>query len=452
MSAVSKTIDVLNSELDTAGMNFTGIDPESEELTMKFSVAVAGLRGDMGIKDATADIAVSRSKKDANFKISADASINGTAYDILDALWDDSVIAVKSTGVLGEETVYTIPSKDFGKKFNESAHADRLDVPENLDLSASNFITDSEKEVEDKETIKKLVEAMKKFVDSTEIENKETVKLTIDGKERSVHKLDFEAEDKDFVEFMKEFVMIAKDSKTMRFVYDLIMEEYESEEEMEEALDDIEFDDINVSFYIYKGMVVRCDLTGENETVFFGFTKTENLLDNFTTGSINEYEYDGENLEWTNTITCEGNLTTGGDKVENVYTIISEEDGEVTEKTVATVTFDFKKGEFTIEVVDALDEDEDAPVTVISGTCSRGKDGFKIAFGDITRVQGDNSYSMLAILADEINLEMEITPKSGALIAPLDENRVDVLGMTGEEFDAFLEKISEGVEKIINLE
>ncbi len=450
MSAVTKTVDVLNTELGSAGMNFTGVDPESEELTVKISAAVTGLRGDMGVNDATADIAVSRSKKDANFKMSADASINGTAYDILDALWDDSVIAVKSTGVLGEETVYTIPSKDFGKKFNESVHQDRFDIPESLDLAASNFISDGEKKVEDKATVKKLVEAMGKFVDNTEIKNKETVKLTIDGKERSVHKLDFEAEDKDFAEFMKEFVIIAKDSETMRFVYDLIMEEYESEEAMEEALDDMEFDDVNVNFYIYKGMVVRCDVVNENQTVFFGFTKTENLLDNFTTGSINEYEYDGEDLEWTNTITCEGNLTTGGDKVENVYTIVSEDEGEVTEETVVTVTFDFKKGEFNIEVIDALDEDEDAPVTVISGTCSRGKDGFKIAFGDITRTQGDSSYSMLKILADEIKLEVEITPSEDIAITSLDENRVDVLSMTEDEFDAFIEKISKGVEEIIS--
>ncbi len=451
MSAVSKTVDVLNSELEAAGMNFTGVDPESEKLTVKVSAAVSGIKGGNEIKNITVDAATSRSKKDGNFKINADASVNGTAYEILDALWDDSVIAVKSTGVLNEETVYTIPSKDFGKKFNESALADRFDIPESLDLSASNFITDSEKEIEDKETVKKLVEAMKKFVDSTEIENKETVKLTIDGKERSVHKLDFEAEDKDFAEFMKEFVMIAKDSKTMRFVYDLLMEEYESEEELEEALEDIEFDDINVNFYIYKGMVVRCDIVGDGQTTFFGFTKTENLLDNFTAGSIYEYEYDGEDLEWTNTITCEGNLTTGGGKVENVYTIVSEDEGEITEKTVVTVTFDFKKGEFTATIEDALDEDDDAPVTVISGTCSRGKEGFKIAFGDITRTQGDKSYSMLAILADEIKLEMEITPDLSVEIAPLDENQVDVLSMTEEEFDALIEKISEGIEKIISL-
>lgn len=439
LSAV-KTGGKLWNEFDDFGNEFTKIDTRGDNLTLKIGVSADEIRGGKG--NVKIDASVSRSKKDGNFKLKADAAVNSDAYNIAEGLWDSEVIAFKSEALLGDETVYTLPSKNFGKKFNESIYADKFDVPQNLDLDAEKFLS-REKNEADWEFTKKIANALGKFAKNTKAEKKDKGSLEIDGKERKVDRVGFEARGEDVLRLAEDCNEILKQSEQTAFYYNILSNYLLFEEKTEE----IAFEDTEAVFYIYKGMAVRLEIEVEGGVVFFGFTKTKNLADNFVFGFTAHEDEKGKSKSFF--VEGDGNLLSGEDRAENTYRYVKKRDGKVETDTLVRVSFDFENEEFFIEKSDETSKKRSA--TIINGQCKRGADGFSVTVDGLCRVKGKAEYNLLGFFAEDAEIKIEILPVADVEVKLNEENRKDILLSEESEFDELVRKLSDGFHKIINI-
>lgn len=423
---IMNTFEAIGKQTEANADDIMGFDANSKDVTEKVYVS---WKGDSPIASTTidnivVDAAFSTSLKDMEVKGNIDLQLNDNKYDLIEAVWNDDVIEYTSPALTDVDL--SIPSKGFGKAFNESSWADSfgVEVEDNLDLSLSKWTGNGQGI--DKETAENLKSEFKKFLESGEVANKGKGKVTIDGKEVNANKWDMIVTDDALAALLKAAAEVLKNSPTYAFAFN----EYEMDEFIK-ACDELEFDDVIITMYSYKNMLVRAEVNAEEENVLYiQFNDTSDLLYSMELGIA----MGGRNL-----VVRIENLSEGEDYIAFAITMAQVLDGTefpMNNEALAGVEmpmgriemhFDFKDNNFGINM------DVSGGGFDITGGCERTEEFFKFTIDDITVSEYGETISVMDIVGGELDIEYTVMPKADVTLDSLDGEVQNFLDMDETE-------------------
>ena len=275
-NVVEKTLEVLEKETKAMGDAINGAKINPKE---SFTFEVGG-----GREEAFANLGVYYNKDEQRFIIEG-AYSDGIEPQYANIYIDDKEIGLNIASFFAEYWVTS--SKEFGNRFNKSIFGDEADIPEGLDISASNIQKVAEllnDEGLTDETTKAIRQTGIELLRETDFET-QNVSVIVGGKEKSAKEVSLTISGERLRTFAIDLIDIYYADANVKKKFELLKElsagaidlgEYDMEKAIEEQKDAVYItSDINIIFTVRGGKAVAFEVkTSEHNDVWESTTET----------------------------------------------------------------------------------------------------------------------------------------------------------------------------------
>ncbi len=450
-TVLNKTIDRVNDEILKSEKNILGFNLENEkELTASMEAVLnefAGKKLDgLGVR-ATATDSQKKKKFMYNAELVYDEKTLASAIFTL----DDKNIYLDSPEFFKKSLI--VPSKDFGKAWNNSEIADELDVKldEKLfDLSYSNLSKKQKDSLLSKKSEKSIEKEIAKLIKRSKVENSKG-SATVNDKTVTTKAITIIIDPDDFEDMLNNSIDIIEKDENIKKMFDSSNEVEDSMEELfdglrdgVEGLCDVIDDEIILELQVYKGeaVCIACELAvdgGASIRMEMAFEDSKTFIND--TRMLVEVKVNGQKIAFE--VDSEGNHIAKGKVFTDATVIKVKAAGQKLAEVEHTMTMDMKKNVYEQEVMIKANDKKFG--FAFEGTCSNKKE-FNLVI-DKFKVKGGNSSEVAEVIPDiKGKLSLTITP--GAKFEKVDTSgSLNVFSADEDDLQKWAEDVEEKAEE-----
>lgn len=451
-TVLTRTIDKVNDEMLKSEKNILGFNAEKEK---EITASVEGILNEIAGEDLNGvgfKLTAKDSKKEKKYMYSAEAVYDGDTLASGIFMLDDKNIYLDSPEFFKD--ALSIPSKDFGKAWNDSDIADELDIKlsEDIDLSYSNLLKKNKESFMTKKSGKAIKKEIEKLVKESEVEMSKG-SATVDEKTITTKTVtiaidpdDFEDMLKASIDILEEDENVKKISESSNDVEDAMEELFDGLREVADGLCGSIDDDIVLELQVYNGDAVGIAI--EFEIAQGPTIRMETAFEDSKT-FINDMkmliEVKANGQKFSLEVNSEGNHIAKG-KVYTDETVMEVRfAGNKVAELEHTMTMDMKKNnyeqEFTVEA-----QGQKIGFS-FEGTCSNKKE-FKLVI-DKFKFKGGNSKGS-AEFDPNIKGELSIIITPDAKFDKVNTSgSLNLLTADEDELQKWAEDVGEKTEKFV---
>ncbi len=407
-NALLNTIEKIAEETRTANKNIFGFDIDgAKELSASVKAEFDKI-GDYDLNGLGVSFSSSASDKKEKLMYSGELLYDGDSIMSILAMLDNENIYFDVPELFDESI--SMPSKEFGKAWNDSDLADEsgIEFDEDLDLSYKNLTKNDE--LFTKETQKALEKNTIEFIKTAEIDISKG-NASVNGKSVNTREVTITVDPGDIEDYLVETIDIIEDDENLKDSISSAVISSAAADEIDEVFsqlrDGIEevcgyIDDTTIVMDVYRGNVVCFSVETQVEEaeiraeIAFGDSKT--LINDIS--ALLEIEAEGE--KHSVEITSTGNHIGKGNTYTDETTVDIKIPYEDRMSFEHTLNLDMKKKVYEQEL--EFSSDDESGRISLEGTCSNKKE-FKLTIDEVEFIDNGDDYKIKG------SFEIAVSPK-----------------------------------------
>ncbi|MBQ3023389.1 MAG: zinc ribbon domain-containing protein [Clostridia bacterium] len=444
-NVLTKTVEQIADESEEAEKNILGFNIGKEkDLTVDLEATLNEI-GSLDLENTGFKITAAKSDSKKKLMYGGEFIYDGKSIISALAMLDNKNIYVDVPELF--EKSLGVPSKKFGKAWNESeiAKESGVELSEDLDLSYSNLM--KKDEFFTKDTIKALEKEIKNLIQVSELE-KSKGSATVNGKSVKTRTLAIAIDPDELSDYFTESINIIEDDENLQE----LLANSDAEDTLDEAFSEMKTglkeacnyidDAVVLKMQVYKGRVVEfaVELKVEDVEVRVGiaFEDSSTFINNVVV-RIEVKEYDEEML--VEAISKGNHIGKGKVYTDETVVKVITPDGEEMELVEHTLTIDMKKNVYEQALTVNADGEEGG--IALEGTCSNKKE-FKLTLEKI-KFKGELDDEVPAVKG---KLGITIRPK--AKFEKVNTSKtLNILEADEQELENWAENVEENAEKFM---
>lgn len=418
-TVLTRTIDKVNDEMMKSEKNILGFNVEKEK---EITASIEGILNEVAGKDLGGvgfKMTAKNSEKKKKLMYSAELVYDGDTFASGLFMLDDKNIYIDSPEFFKDSL--SVPSKNFGKAWNNSDLADELDIKlsDDIDLSYSNLFKKN-KSFLSKKSDKAIEKEIAKLVKASEVKTSKG-SASVNEKTVNTKTVEISIDPDDLEDMLKVSIDIIEEDENIKELSEATDESEEAVEELFDGLregvgvlcDNID-DEIVLELQVYKGKAVNIALEfevkhGPTIRMETAFEDSKTFINDMK--MLIEVKMNGEKVVLE--ANSEGNHVAKGKVFTDETVIEVKAAGQKLAEFEHTMTMDMKKSDYEQEFSAKVNDGGEALEFGFSfeGTCSNKKE-FKLVIDKFKFKGGNGDMAAEVDLKIKGQLSLTITPKA----------------------------------------